>query len=821
MKKTLLSMMTCCLLTPMGVQAQLSTNPDKFLGNITTSWQIDYGAEKFYQLWNQITPENETKWDQIEGSRRGSFNWSNPDRIKNYANQHNFPFKFHTLIWGSQYPTWINSLSVSEQYKAIEEWMDAVKQRYPNLAIIDVVNEAIPGHAPAPYKNALGGDGVTGYDWIVKAFEMAYERWPNAILVYNDYNTFQWNTDQFIALVQAIRDAGAPVDAYGCQSHDLTGCSLSTLKSSDQKIQNALKMPMYITEYDIGTNDDNLQYKNYSEQIPYLWEREYCAGITLWGYIYGRTWTGKEEDGTKGNSGLIREKKDAQGKTVYEDRPAMKWLREYMAGEKAQQAKSPFPGMVKEASVYVRPTSVRVTKGQPTNIEVRAKMRTKTIQQVQFYVNNALKGTLTEAPYNFEYTPVNKGKYNLKAVVTTTDGTKYERLSSITAYNERKPHKTITLPGTLQMEDFDEGGEGMTYHDKDTKNEGTTAYRTDSEGVDLVTGNGGYAIGYSSSGEWLEYTVNIAESGIYSYEAFASCGNNNNPAFTVSLMDDGKATALFQISVPQTDNGTWATYKSLKGTIGVPLEAGTHILRVTVDRSDGNLDKIIFTRLGSVDEVGTGVVDRLTLAQVTGGQPFAIVDEQQKKAFFGSGNQNLGFDNYSTAFADGVVGYYFKLEGLSNNSDASIRNCYLLRLYQTDGQAYSIWGSPGYLNGHSTQTDCSFILGLGSNNQNGQDVKNGAVWQVDYVAGKGFTLLNKYTGKYLQDNKAAKYAEPTYFTFATVGLTVTTGIRETRVTSAALQSVYNLQGIKVGSLSQWNSLPCGLYIVNGKKIYKK
>ena len=648
---------------------------------------------------------------------------------------------------------------------------------------------------------------------------MAYERWPNAILVYNDFNTFQWNTDEFITLVQTIRDAGAPVDAYGCQSHDLTGCSLSTLKSSDQKIQNALKMPMYITEYDIGTNDDNLQYKNYSEQIPYLWEREYCAGITLWGYIYGRTWTGKEEDGTKGNSGLIREKKDAQGKTVYEDRPAMKWLREYMAGEKAQQAKSPFPGMVKEASVYVRPTSVRVTKGQPTNIEVRAKMRTKTIQQVQFYVNNALKGTLTEAPYNFEYTPAAKGKYNLKAVVTTTDGTKYERLSSITAYNERKPHKTITLPGTLQIEDFDEGGEGLTYHDKDTKNEGTTAYRTDSEGVDLVTGNGGYAIGYSSSGEWLEYTVNIAESGIYSYEAFASCGNNNNPAFTVSQMDDGKATPLFQISVPQTDNGTWATYKSLKGTIGVPLEAGTHILRVTVDRSDGNLDKIIFTRLGSVDEVKMGVTDRLTMAQVTGGQQFAIVDEQKQKAIYGSSLQHLGFDAYSDAFADNVSGYYFKIESLSGSSDTSIRNYYLLRLYQPNGQAYSVYGDTGYLNSQPANQTCCFILGL--KNQYGQDMKNGAVWDVKYVAGKGFTLKNIATGKYLQDAAPAKYDTPTYFTFATVGLTVTTGIRETRVTSAALQSVYNLQGIKVGSLSQWNSLPCGLYIVNGKKIYKK
>ena len=224
-------------------KAQLSSNADKFLGNITTNYQMDYGSEKFYQLWNQVTPENETKWSSIEGSARGQFNWSGADNAANYAKKYGFPFKFHTLIWGSQYPGWINNLSTSEQYKAIVEWYDATKKHYPNLEIIDVVNEAIAGHAPAPYKAALGGDGKTGYDWIIKAFEMAHERWPDAILVYNDYNTFQWNTAQFINLVRTLRDAGAPIDAYGCQSHDLTDCSLSTFKASMDKLQNALKMP--------------------------------------------------------------------------------------------------------------------------------------------------------------------------------------------------------------------------------------------------------------------------------------------------------------------------------------------------------------------------------------------------------------------------------------------------------------------------------------------------------------------------------------------------------------------------------------------------
>ncbi len=267
-----------------GAKAQLSTNPDKFLGNITTSYQVDYGKEKFYTLWNQITCENESKWSSIEGSRN-SFNWGGSDNAYNYAKSHGFPFKFHTLIWGSQYPGFMDNLSTSEQYKAIVEWMDAIKKHYPNLEMIDVVNEAVAGHAPAPYKNALGGDGKTGFDWIIKAFEMAHERWPNAILIYNDYNTFQWQRTQFIELVRTLRDAGAPIDAYGCQSHDLTDMDVNSFKAAMNEIQSALKMPMYSTEYDIGTSDDNLQEQRYKEQIPYMWEADYVAGLTLWGYI--------------------------------------------------------------------------------------------------------------------------------------------------------------------------------------------------------------------------------------------------------------------------------------------------------------------------------------------------------------------------------------------------------------------------------------------------------------------------------------------------------------------------------------------------------
>ena len=552
----------------------------------------------FSEYWNQVTHENATKWQCVEGTR-GKYDWRAADVAADYAKKHGFPFKFHTLVWGSQYPDWMNNLSTEKQYEAIEQWMDEAKKHYPDLPMIDVVNEAVSGHAPAPYKAALGGDGKTGYDWIIKAFEMAHERWPDAILIYNDYNTFQWNTDQFIALVKTIRDAGAPIDAYGCQSHDLGGCSASTLKASMKKIQDALKMPMYITEYDIASQSDNDQLRDYKAQIPLLWEADYCAGVTLWGWIYGKTWT----DNGKGYSGIIKDKKE---------RPALEWLREYMQSDKAKQAKSPFPGMVKEASVYVKAGERSVEKGTEVPITVNVRLKTKTIDHVEVFVNDEQVNLWTTMEeyipgntkiYTTSYTPAEKGDYTIKAVVTATDGTQYERLSGFKVYGERSPYNGVKqIPGIIEAEDFDAGAEGYSFHDSDNINEGDykPVYRSDSEGVDLVKGNNGCVIGYTAAGEWLEYTINVAQAGEYEYEATVSAGNDN-AGFSLSMINDNGVTQLAKVSVPKTGNSDWNNYKVIKGKLSKPLVAGEQILRLTIDSPYANIDKI---ELKLVSETG-------------------------------------------------------------------------------------------------------------------------------------------------------------------------------------------------------------------------
>jgi len=611
------------ILASTAANAQLSINPDKFLGNITTSYQVDYGNEKYYTLWNQITCENESKWASVEGNNN-SFNWG-CDNAVNYAKNHKFPFKFHALIWGSQYPTWLEKQTPSQRYKEIVQWMDAVKKKYPDLQLIDVANECISGHqAGTPYFiEALGGGGKTGWDWLIKAFELAYERWPNAILIYNDFNTFQWNTDQFIEIVKTLRDAGAPIDAYGCQSHDLTDCSFSNFKSSMDKLQNTLKMPMYSTEYDIGTDDDALQLQRYKEQIPYMWEKDYVAGVTLWGYIYGKTWT------TNGNSGIIRNGKD---------RPAMTWLREYMKSDKAKNAKSPFPGMVKEASVYIKPSSLNIEKNEEATITVRARMKTKTIEKVELYAGTELIATMTEGANNeyvTKYNPTTIGTKSLKAVVTTTDGESWTRHSEIKVCKPRAPYKNTPaeLPGVLQCENFDSGADGIAFHDNNQSKQGTgSAYRSDDTGIDIEKGGSGYVIGYGEVGEWMEYTVDVKEAGTYAYTVNYSAPNDG-AAINLSLSTPEGLTSLTAEKEVLPKTGSWTTYKNASGRLLIPLKEGQQTLRLAIaggsDTYVINIDKITFERvelnealnvkLSSDEKTGTVGTKSVITAGVTEG----------------------------------------------------------------------------------------------------------------------------------------------------------------------------------------------------------
>lgn len=323
----------CVLLAVGAARGQIAKGATKFLGNITTWGDPRAG---YTQYWNQITPENESKWASVEGIR-GQFNWGGVDKVRDTAKKYGIPWKFHTLVWGAQYPGepdvsglsadaawqkkltsgWLMQLSKADQLAEITKWFDAAAARYPDVPMIDVVNEAMPGHNPAPFKEALGGDGASGVDWIVTAFKMARQRWPKATLIYNDFNILEWNYDDAVIFLSKIVKAGAPIDAIGSQSHALTIVDSTTLRKRIDAMTAATGLPMYITEFDIDA-DDNAQKDYYSKLFPVLWNHPKVAGVTIWGYVNGKTWLT--------NSGLMSD--------AGVERPALVWLKDYVATHK-------------------------------------------------------------------------------------------------------------------------------------------------------------------------------------------------------------------------------------------------------------------------------------------------------------------------------------------------------------------------------------------------------------------------------------------------------------------------------------------------------
>lgn len=170
---------------------------------------------------------------------------------------------------------------------------------------------------------------------------------------------------------------------------------------------------------------------------------------------------------------------------------------------------------------------------------------------------------------------------------------------------------------------------------------------------------------------------------------------------------------------------------------------------------------LLFGVVGGVKAQDYQIYQKKT--SVAAGDVIAIVNENDGtgKAFYGSGNNNLGYDVYANAFRSTNATICFKLE--------SVTGGFLLRAMTPEGAEYSVYGGPGYLNSQAAEAGsyCCFIQGL--NGQNGQDIANGAVWNIQYSSvNGGFSIRNIGTGKYLKDATPAKYDDATYFTLCTL-----------------------------------------------------
>lgn len=166
--------------------------------------------------------------------------------------------------------------------------------------------------------------------------------------------------------------------------------------------------------------------------------------------------------------------------------------------------------------------------------------------------------------------------FSLNMGMTTT-------LQALPADSQAPFHGTpAAIPGRIEAEDFDLGGEGVAYHDSDPDNSGN-AYRNDVD-VDIENcDEGGYNVGWLIEGEWLEYTVNVASAGIYQVEV-RTASQNADGALHVEFNNVNLTNTIQATSTGGWQN--WNTVKSQEFT----LDAGQQVMKIVIESSNFNIN---------------------------------------------------------------------------------------------------------------------------------------------------------------------------------------------------------------------------------------
>jgi LmbE family N-acetylglucosaminyl deacetylase/PKD repeat protein len=140
------------------------------------------------------------------------------------------------------------------------------------------------------------------------------------------------------------------------------------------------------------------------------------------------------------------------------------------------------------------------------------------------------------------------------------------------------------VPGRIEAENYDLGGQNVAYYDTTPGNAGG-AYRTDDVDIRATTDvGGGYLIKQIAVGEWLKYTVNIAQAGKYNISVRAATGGISGYYLHIEC-DGNDVTGHINLAVtPDFDNCITNTVTNCS------LPAGIHLLRMVFDTGQYNVN---------------------------------------------------------------------------------------------------------------------------------------------------------------------------------------------------------------------------------------
>ena len=314
--------------------------------------------------------------------------------------------------------------------------------------------------------------------------------------------------------------------------------------------------------------------------------------------------------------------------------------------------------------------------------------------------------------------------------------------------NETIPYASHQIPGVIYMSDYDLGRSGIAYYDVDSANYQQSSgyfqawnsgwvYRND--GVDIekntdTVNSNGFHIGFINKGEWINYTLTVSETGVYSMDArIASIEDGGE--FLIEMDEEGATRSLSIES-----SGAWDQFIT-QSFNDIFLEEGKQTLTIKFDGKKAfNVSSLEFNKTGNSSDIDFAILSATAL--MDGKSIQVLLNQNIDKTTLTSSLQDfsLSVNNEEITFTE-IVSYddkkrtftlklsssisyndqiklnYFG-QSVKNNNGSLLENFTLFKVVNNVPQLFNIPGiiqAEGYYNMYGVETEVTSDNGGGLN----------------------------------------------------------------------------------------------------------
>ena len=243
------------------------------------------------KLFNYVVLENQLKW-----SKYYEDHYEIAAEMLEWCQSKGIPVRGHNLFWPAY--KWLPDDVAKLRGQSMRDAVKSHIQKYVGLTkgklkVWDVVNEAVANHEV---------QDEAGRDLLAKAFEWAHETDPKVLLCYNEDQIFHMNggtkgendvrVDEVLNYL--LKEQKAPVNVLGIQAHMGPPLVPATLLIENLNHWATYGLPMEITEFDAGIQDDKAHAIYFDEFLTAIFSHPKVNSFVMWGFWEGAHWRADE-----------------------------------------------------------------------------------------------------------------------------------------------------------------------------------------------------------------------------------------------------------------------------------------------------------------------------------------------------------------------------------------------------------------------------------------------------------------------------------------------------------------------------------------------